>query len=212
MPITIANIQIPNSETALEAAQRLRARADDQLFNHSLRAFFFGSLEGMRNGLTFDPEILFLASVFHDIGLCDPDLATTDRFEIDSANSAREFMRAHHYSDRHIRLVWDAIALQATPGIPQWKEPEVALLARGVEMDVTGIGFEKLAAWEREEILMAFPREGFDDALMASMQGGADHRNCSCIGRMIYEVGIGSDFQPEPHPIVNLIGTAPWMD
>jgi hypothetical protein len=33
-----------------------------------------------------------------------------------------------------IDTVWDAIALHTTPGIPQHKQPEVALVTAGVEM------------------------------------------------------------------------------
>jgi hypothetical protein len=37
-------------------------------------------------------------------------------------------------SARRIDVVWDAIALHTTPGIPKHKKPEVALVTAGVEM------------------------------------------------------------------------------
>ena len=45
-----------------------------------------------------------------------------------------------------LRTVWDAIALHMTPGIPEQKVPEVALVTAGVEYDVLA---EKLPAYVR---------------------------------------------------------------
>ena len=45
--------------------------------------------------------------------------------------------------------MWDAIALHTTPGIPEHKKPEVALVTAGVEMDVLGIAYEQFTDAQR---------------------------------------------------------------
>ena len=77
--------------------------------------------------------------MFHDLGLTRQYRSATERFEVDSANAARDFLRHHGIDEAAIDIVWDAIALHTTPGIPQHKKPEVALVTAGVEMDVLGI-------------------------------------------------------------------------
>jgi hypothetical protein len=68
------------------------------------------------------------------MGLTEPYRSATERFEVDGANAARDFLRQHGIDQASIDTVWDAIALHTTPGIPQHKQPEVALVTAGVEM------------------------------------------------------------------------------
>ena len=97
--------------------------------------------------------------MFHDMGLMKQYRSATERFEVDSANTAREFLRQYGIDETVIDVVWDAIALHTTPGIPQHKKPEVALVTAGVETDVLGIGYHDLADGEREAVVAAHPRE-----------------------------------------------------
>ena len=62
---------------------------------------------------------------------------------MDSANTARAFLRDHDISQQDVDLVWTAIALHTTPGIPQYMHPVVALVNAGVVMDVLGIGYSE---------------------------------------------------------------------
>jgi HD superfamily phosphodiesterase len=41
------------------------------LFNHSVRVYVFGAMKGFRENLKFDPELLYVAALFHDMGLVD---------------------------------------------------------------------------------------------------------------------------------------------
>ena len=64
----------------------------------------------------FDPELLYTAAMFHDIGLTQSYRGSQLRFEVDGANAARDFLRSHGISERDIEKVWAAIALHTTPG------------------------------------------------------------------------------------------------
>jgi HD superfamily phosphodiesterase len=78
-----------------------------------------GALSGKRHGLKFDPELLYAAAMFHDIGITHRYHESQLRFEVDGANAARDFLRGHGISEADIEKMWLAIALHTTPGISQ---------------------------------------------------------------------------------------------
>ncbi len=161
LPKQIAGISIPDSALAVEATELVRDTESDLLFDHSLRVYLFGALQGRRHGLKFDPELLYIGAIFHDMGLTEKYRSVSERFEVDGANLAREFLRKHGVAEASVDVVWDAIALHTTPGIPKWKKPKVALVTTGVELDVLGIGYDELTESERQQVLSAFPRVDF---------------------------------------------------
>ena len=87
----IAGIIIPDSKLACEAAQLVKETESTLLFNHSTRVFLFGALAGTRNKLKFDTELLYIGAMFHDMGLTTKYSSQQERFEVDSANAARDF-------------------------------------------------------------------------------------------------------------------------
>src|ERR1700723_4559310 len=142
---TVAGIRVPDSALAREVTEFIRDVEDDLLFNHSRRVFFFGALQGRRRGLQPDLELLYVGAMFHDIGLTQRYRTSSLRFEVDSANAARDFLLDHGVDEAAARKVWLSIALHTTPGVPEFLDPEVALVTAGVETDVLGIGREDLA-------------------------------------------------------------------
>jgi len=76
-----------------------------------------------------------------------------------------DFLRQQGLDEAAIEIVWDAIALHTTPGIPQHKKPEVALVTAGVEMDVLGIEYLNVPDVQREagsRRIRAGPLQGAD--------------------------------------------------
>src|ERR1700689_860435 len=91
--ISISGVAIPDSKLAREATELVRDTESPLLFNHSTRVYYFASLAGRRRGLKFDPEPLYIAAMFHDMGLTPRYSSKLDRFEVDGANAARGFLR-----------------------------------------------------------------------------------------------------------------------
>src|ERR1700741_2149004 len=110
--LTLASgVTIPDSKMAREATELVHDTENSLLFNHSSRVYYFSAATGKRKGLTFDPELLYVSAMFHDMGLTSKHSSTTDRFEVDGANTAREFLRQHKNPQQDINTVWTAIAL-----------------------------------------------------------------------------------------------------
>lgn len=157
----VSGIKIPDSKIAREAAELVRQHESEMLFNHSVRVYVFGAMKGLRENLKFDSELLYVAALFHDMGLIDAYHTETKRFEVDGADAAREFLRSHGISEPDAALVWEAIALHTTPGIPEHMRPEIALTRAGVRMDVVGTGYQEYTPQQREAVIAAFPRYDF---------------------------------------------------
>lgn len=173
----ISSISIPDSQLARSVTQLIRDTEGELLFSHSTRVYLWGALIGKRKNMRFDPELLYVASMFHDLGLTSLYRDSPLRFEVDSANAARDFLRNHGISESDIEKVWTAIALHTTPGIPEHMHPEIALVQAGAGMDVAGRGFDEFTHAQREAVTAAYPRgPGFADKMIDAFYHGMKHR------------------------------------
>jgi HD superfamily phosphodiesterase len=179
---------IPDSRLARDATELIQSVESELLYNHSHRVYAFGALQGEHRGLSYDPELLYIGAMFHDIGLVEGHRSAHNRFEVDGANAAREFLVGQGVTGDALRIVWDAIALHTTPGIPQHKEPEVALVTAGVELDVLGFGYDDISAEDREAVLAAYPRVDFKESIIQAFADGMAHRPETVFGTMNADV------------------------
>jgi HD domain-containing protein len=167
-----AGVTVPDTKVARDATELVRDSTTDLVYNHSRRVFWFGSLQGRNRGLSFDPELLYIGAMFHDLGLNEQFGGSGRRFEVDSADEARRFLHGHGVPEDSIRRVWTAIALHTTPGIPEFMEPEVALVTAGVEYDVLGIGYYDIADADRADITALHPRPDFKRSILQAFTDG----------------------------------------
>lgn len=181
-------MRIPDTPLVREATELVRAATNDLLFDHSRRVFLWGTLKGRARGLTADPELLYVGAMFHDLGLTERYRRTDQRFEIDGADAARDFLLAHGYSAQDARKVWLAIALHTTPEVPYHLEPEIALVTAGVETDVLGFSLEQLTDQQKEQVIAAHPRPDFKHRILAAFYAGMKDRPDTTFGTMNDEV------------------------
>lgn len=76
----IAGIHVPDTALAREVTEFIRDTEDELLFNHSRRVYFFGALQGLRRGVQPNLELLYVAAMFHDVGLTEHYRNSTVRF------------------------------------------------------------------------------------------------------------------------------------
>lgn len=209
---TIGGIVIPDTQLVRDATEFVRDVEDDLLFNHSRRVFLFGALQGLRRGLQPDLELLYVGAMFHDVGLTERYRTSTDRFEVDGAHAARDFLTAHGVDKADAEKVWLGIALHTTPGVPEFLDPEVALLQAGVELDVLGIGRESLAPDALAAVTAAHPRPDFKNRIIAAFNDGMRHRPQTTFGTMNDDVLAHCDPAFEREDFVNLILSNSWPE
>lgn len=149
--------------------------------------------------------------MFHDMGLM-PDYATpNERFEVDGANAARRFMQSKGIRQKDIDNVWTAIALHTTPGIPQHMDPVIALVTKGVEMDVLGLEYEHYPDDVRRAIVKAFPRtEHFKEDIIQAFYEGIKEKPETTFGNVKADVLADKDPTFKRRNFCSLIRCSHW--
>jgi HD domain len=208
---SISGISIPDSKVANEITEFIRDTESTLLSNHSSRVYYFGALAGKRRGLKFDAELLYAGAMFHDIGLVSAYSSEADRFEVDGANVARNFLRSHNISEQDIDHVWTAIALHTTPGIHQYMHPVVSLVTAGVEMDVLGIDYASFTDSDRNAVVQAFPRRAnFKEDILQAFYDGIRHKPETTFGNVKADVLADKDSAFQPGNFCSVIRNSPW--
>src|SRR3984893_7967964 len=208
---TVVGVIIPDSKLAREITELVRDTEPPLLFHHSSRVYYWGALTGKRRGLRFDPELLYAGAMFHDMGLTRAHASAHQRFEVDGANAARDFLRSHGIPERDIETVWTAIALHTTPGIPQHMHPVIALLTAGVEMDVLGIAYSDFTEAEREVVVRVHPRPGrFKEEIIQAFYDGIHDKPETTFGTVNADVLADKDPSFRPENFCRVIRASAW--
>jgi HD superfamily phosphodiesterase len=209
---TVAGIVIPDTALVREATEFIRSAEDDVLFHHSRRVFLFGALHGRRLGLQPDAELLYVAAMFHDLGLTARHGSSTQRFEMDGADAARDFLLEHGVEQSDADKVWLGIALHTTPEVPARLDPGTALLAAGVKTDVVGVGREELTAEVIDAVTAAHPRPDFKNRILAAFNDGMKHRPDTTFGTMNDDVLAHFDPTFKRGDLVDIILSSSWPE
>ena len=189
MTQSAAGIEIPDSKLAREITEFVRDTETPLLYHHSSRVYYFGAIAGKQRGLKFDAELLYAGAMFHDVGLVSAYASRDQRFEVDGANAARDFLRARNIAQSDVDTVWTAIALHTTPGIPQHMHPVIALVTAGVEMDVLGLTYAEYSAADRDAIVGLHPRgKRFKENIIQSFYEGIRHKPQTTFGNVKADV------------------------
>ncbi|MFI8231117.1 HD domain-containing protein [Streptomyces sp. NPDC085900] len=184
----VAAVEIPDTEAVAEATAFLRETTGPLVFHHSRRVFLFGSLHARELGLQPDPELLYVSAMFHDVGLSAPFSDVQQRFELDGADHARRFLLDRGFSEGAAEVVWTAIALHTTPGIPGRMGPETAATNYGVLTDAIGWGLDRLDGGQVEEIVAAHPRGEFKKEFLQEFVRGLRYRPDTTYGTVNSDV------------------------
>jgi hypothetical protein len=185
----LTGIAVPDSKLAREITELVRETETPLLFHHSSRVYYWAALAGKRRKLKFDPDLLYAGAMFHDMGLTHRHSSACERFEVDGANAARDFLRSRGIAQHDIDTVWTAIALHTTPGIPEHMHPVVALVTAGVEMDVLGIKYGEYSDAERDAIVRAHPRNAhFKEDIIQAFYDGIKHKPETTFGNVKADV------------------------
>jgi len=211
MTLNINGIRIPDSKLAREATELVRDCESDLLFHHSSRVFYWGALAGQQRNLKVDSELLYIGCMFHDMGLTKEHCSCEHRFEVDGANAARDFLRQQGIGQQDIDLVWTAIALHTTPGIPEHMDPVISLVTAGVEMDVLGINYQGYDAQIREQVVAAHPRSPqFKEDIIQAFYDGIKGKPDSTFGNVKRDVLADKDPHFSPINFCQVIRQSAW--
>jgi hypothetical protein len=152
-------LDLPTGPLADAVLRRVQSSESASIANHSVRSFFFAQLlaahEGAVDDAAYDRDLLFAATVMHDLGA--GDLAHGEaRFEVEGADLAAALLTEHGVDANDVDRVWEAIALHTSPQIAERRGVLAYLTRGGIAIDF-GLNAAVVADWEKE-IHGAYPR------------------------------------------------------
>ena len=167
------SLVLPTGPVADASLATARSSVSRSIVDHSIRSFLFARLladhEGCLNDADYDENLLFAATVMHDLGL-GQHAPGEARFEVEGADLAVAVLRGHGVAERDVDRVWEAIALHACLGIANRRGLITSLTHKGVFFDAGRIT-DGITDPFRREVLKAYPRPAGDrsiaDAIVA---------------------------------------------
>ena len=158
--LTRLDMPVPDSELARRARERITDVAPPALVNHSVRSYAWAVELARHDRLEFDPEILYVSAMLHDIGLV-PEYDLGGCYEVDGAIAAERLVREAGEPEARARAIYDVIALHNDEEMAQDATAEVVLLWDSTGVDVTGDRYTDIRPEIAPGVLEAYPRLGF---------------------------------------------------
>ena len=209
--MNFAGIKVPDTSLVRDAIDLSRSFLEPFLFNHVMRSWLFGILLSEAAEVAPDAELLAVAAILHDLGLTERYTAE-NRFEVDGANAAREFLKDRGISAQQAQVVWDAIALHTTPTLALHKEPEVVMTHSGIAVDVLGAGLDRIPQEKQRAILTAFPRLAFKDEFKGCLCNVVRQKPMTAIDNILRDFGIRYVEGFAPPNFADLVAGAPFSE
>lgn len=189
------DVVAPSTPFAGEVLARCEAIGIPWLVNHSKRTFELAYLYGTRSGYRFDPEVLYAASLLHDVGLAEHHTAAQDEavgpsettpdhgrsgqvrpgcFTIASAMAAGSIAESHGWSTGRMDRLCEAITLHLNPTVSRFQGIEAWLLSFATALDITGTGFWRLYSPAMTSVYERNPLLDQSDQILPMWNGEAD--------------------------------------
>ncbi|MGJ6962209.1 HD domain-containing protein [Streptosporangium sp. G11] len=181
----LADIVVPDTTAARGALEVATAYCSPALLNHSVRAYLWAAAYGAMNGVAFDDELLYVASMMHDIGLVKEFDSHTVPFEeagghvawVFAAGAGWPVERRVRASEIVVRHMWDKV----DPA----QDPEGHLLELSTGLDISGRRAEDFPAELRAEVLERYPRLGIGPEFTACLTDQAARKPDSLAGGFV---------------------------
>jgi hypothetical protein len=207
----LSGYDVPETPIVERAIEYSRKLCEPYLFNHAFRSWLFAARLAQLQNIAHDEEVVAIGTLLHDITL-NEKFRGPRRFEVEGADLARDFAIAHGFDRRRTQLIWDSVALNSTPSIALYKEPEVAVCTAGIALDIIGRESERIPSEEVKAILDAYPRLGMKSRITQCFCSIARSHAETTYDNFVRDYG--ERFVPgyKAPSVVDLVNNAPFDD
>jgi HD domain len=156
--IDLGAIEPPDSKIAREAEQLVAAEAGPMVVNHSHRSYAFGAALAAQERLSFDREVVYVASLLHDIYWERPsEPGHPHCFTLPAAERGIALANDEGWDPSRKSAVADAITLHLNLWPPR-DSAESYLVFLGARLDIIGYRYWDLPAETVNAVLQRHPR------------------------------------------------------
>ena len=188
LPTRIAEIDVPNDDVSAATWRWAHTTLSGYLLAHSVRAYCWGAAIGGGEGLVFDRQVLWIASLMHDVGLTRIP-KNTMCFEVEGAEIARRFLQRQGLPEDATDRVSIAIILHMRPSVTLGDGVESVLLDRATGLDVRGTEYQLVDA-VRPRVMRDYPRGAFDRQFLDAITREVAIRPTCQSARLLHETGL----------------------
>lgn len=196
LPTDIAGLPVPQDGVSEATWHWAHRRLPAYLLAHSVRAYCWGAAIAAHEGWSFDEQVLWTASLMHDVGLTRIP-RNTMCFEVEGAEIARRFLERTGLAAEVADRVAIAIILHMRPGVTLDDGVEAVLLDRATGLDVRGDGFHQVDR-VRPGVMAAYPRGPFDRQFLRAIEREVAVRPTCQSARLLNETGLASWMRRSP--------------
>ncbi len=174
--MTLDDLVVPDTAASAAALEVASACQSPAFLNHSLRAYVWAAAHGMTRGIGFDPELLYVAALFHDLGLVPAFDSYAVPFEEAGGHVARVFAAGAGWpAERRERLA-EVIIRHMWPQVDESVDPEGYLLARATKTEIIGTDLSDFPPGFRAEVLERHPRLDITGSFLACLEAQAKRK------------------------------------
>lgn len=177
-----SSIRLPDSRSSQQALALITRLGQPWVLNHSVRTFVWGAMIAQKDGIGFDEELFYIASLLHDLGLTEAHNckdATCACFAVEGARAAEDFASGLGWSNERRDLLSEAISLHLNVRVGLEQGAEAHLLHEGAALDVIGARIRELHPDTVQSVLTDWPRVNFKAEVSASIKAQARLRPSS---------------------------------
>jgi hypothetical protein len=174
--MTLDDLVVPDTAASAAALDVASAYQSPALLNHSLRAYVWAAAHGMTSGIGFDPELLYVAALFHDLGLVPAFDSNAVPFEEAGGHVARVFAAGAGWPGERRERLAAVIIRHMWPRVDVSADPEGYLLARATETEITGTNVNDFPPGFRAEVLARHPRLDLTENFLACFEAQAKRK------------------------------------
>ncbi len=188
LPRDVAGLPVPQDDVSLATWRWAHRSLPVYLLTHSVRAYCWGAAIAGHEAWRFDQQVLWTASLMHDVGLTRIP-TNTMCFEVEGAELARRFLERQGMPPEAADQVAIAIILHMRPNVTHADGVEAVLLDRATALDVRGEGYG-LVDDVRPAVIAAFPRGAFDRRFASAIRREVAVRTDCQSNRLLNDVGL----------------------
>jgi hypothetical protein len=171
----LADIPLPTSPAAIAANEAVREFSPPALVNHCSRSYCFAAALADTNGIEIDYELLYVATMLHDLGLEPAFDNHALPFEHAGGNVAWIFAAGAGWPERRRTRASEIIVAHMTdPDVAV--DPEGYLLALATSLDISG---RQPELWPDDlvaEIVRGYPRLDLGQRFLACFRDQAKRK------------------------------------
>jgi hypothetical protein len=148
----------PSGPACVTATEVAAAYSSPSLLNHSMRVYAWAVALGAAHHVGFDPELLYVAAMLHDVGLAAEFDSHTKPFEVAGGHLAWVFAAGAGWPPGRRARLTEVIVRHMGAEVDPAEDPEGFLLSRAAAADIAGRAVADLPADLRAEVLERYPR------------------------------------------------------